>query len=145
MNIIAKVKLAAAGSKLIDALGAIPHGPNLTMVVSGALILSQWFMNNLALFDPSIQPWLQVFLAVLNGVYSVSALLAPTPDGTPGKSASLGRAVSVQVLASLLQVLSSFALVPGLSEEMRGLITDAIPVVQNLQAMRWLHEERATS
>ena len=135
MNLITKIRLGAAASGLIDKLGAVPHGPKLTMVASVSLILSQWVTNNGGLFDDSMQPWIQVLLAVLNGAYSLSALGAPASGADT--TSSIGAIIS-QVLLVTVQVMNSF--LPVVGPYWQGIITDTIPAIQAIQASRWLRE-----
>ena len=136
MNIIKKLMFASAASKLVDSLRGLPHGPVITMVSSGALVCAQWLTNNGDLFGDDARPYVTLLLAVINGVYSLSALGASAPGG---EKADSGRAIASQALLVTLQVLNAFA--PIAPPYWQGMIADAIPVIQSMQATKWLREQ----
>lgn len=137
MNLLKKLKFASAASKLVDSLEGLPfHGSTATLVVAGSLVLSQWITKYGDLFGEEAKPYLAVALTITGGLYSISALAERAPGG---EDASAWKAMASQVLLVAASVLAAF--VPIAPAQYQSLIADMLPVIQAMQASKWLREQ----
>lgn len=139
MNAIAKVKLGIAASRIIDAAGKLqlPQGPLVTQVGSLALTGVQWINASGNLVPESWWPYTTFAIALLQGIYSLSALAKPA-NGTWAIS-DIGAFVRQ---FGLVVAQTGNAFLPIATPEQQAWVSSALSLLQNNTAISAVHQER---